>query len=232
MDEPGVVHDALDAAAKALARSQHVVALVGTPRTRESRPPIAASAPLWTRQAVSPSAGHVALASLERDGFLHHLITQDTDGLQRRAGSQSVTEVHGNTSKLRCGECGSRVELADVPADRLPPRCSACQGLLRPDAMLPGDPVLAGLLATCKEHIGRCDALLVLSAPGLVHPAASFPMVARARGAWLIEVSQCETSVTAHCDVVIKADAVTALPMLAERVREHRRLAGAPPRTA
>ncbi len=232
MDDPDVVQDAFAAAAKALTRSTHVVALVGTTQPRQHRPPITGSATLWAQQADKPSAGHVALASLERDGFLHHLITQDTDGLQRRAGSQSVTEVHGTTSKLRCMECGARVELVEVPADRLPPRCSSCQGLMRPDAMMPGDAVPAGLLAACKEHIGRCDALLVLSTPGLVHPAANFPMVARARGAWLIEVSQCETPVSAHCDIVIKADALTALPTLAERVREHRRVAGVPPRAA
>ncbi len=48
-------------------------------------------------EAAQPTAGHRALAELERLGALHHVITQNVDDLHRRAGTQSLTEIHGNT---------------------------------------------------------------------------------------------------------------------------------------
>jgi NAD-dependent deacetylase len=45
--------------------------------------------------AYSPNAGHLALAELEAMGLLRHVITQNIDGLHRKAGSRNVTEIHG-----------------------------------------------------------------------------------------------------------------------------------------
>ncbi|HEV3146638.1 MAG TPA: Sir2 family NAD-dependent protein deacetylase, partial [Gemmataceae bacterium] len=53
---------------------------------------------------VQPNPGHVALANLECRfaGDRFTLITQNVDGLHRRAGSRRVLELHGNISRTRC----------------------------------------------------------------------------------------------------------------------------------
>src|SRR5918992_5795805 len=50
--------------------------------------------PAWRAQ---PNDGHLALATLERAGKLHALITQNIDGLHQKAGNSpaKVIEVHG-----------------------------------------------------------------------------------------------------------------------------------------
>ncbi|MGH2757155.1 MAG: SIR2 family NAD-dependent protein deacylase, partial [Actinomycetota bacterium] len=50
--------------------------------------------PTW---AASPGPGHLALADLERKGRLHHLITQNIDGLHQKAGTSPdiLIEIHG-----------------------------------------------------------------------------------------------------------------------------------------
>src|SRR5512133_3341710 len=61
-----------------------------------------------------PNAGHAALVRLERalaERFT--LVTQNIDGLHRRAGSERVYCIHGDAAYVRCaGECGlGRVDL-------------------------------------------------------------------------------------------------------------------------
>ena len=59
-----------------------------------------------------PNAAHLALAELERLGFVGAVVTQNIDLLHERAGSSDVVEVHGSirTSTLPCG-CGERYAL-------------------------------------------------------------------------------------------------------------------------
>src|SRR5205823_8343980 len=59
------------------------------------------ASPAWTAK---PNAGHSALATLERRGKLHALVTQHIDGLHQRAGNSPdrVIEVHGTMHNVVC----------------------------------------------------------------------------------------------------------------------------------
>ncbi len=64
-------------------------------------------------RAAEPNAGHAALVRLERalpERFA--LITQNVDGLHRRAGSRRVLAIHGDIDRMRCA--------ADCVLDRWP----------------------------------------------------------------------------------------------------------------
>src|SRR5512143_3214604 len=61
-----------------------------------------------------PNAGHQALVRLERAiGDRFTLVTQNIDGLHRRAGPERVYCIHGDAAWVRCArECGrGRVDL-------------------------------------------------------------------------------------------------------------------------
>ena len=49
---------------------------------------------------VSPNKGHEILAELEND-FDLHIITQNVDNLHERAGSTTITHLHGELTKVR-----------------------------------------------------------------------------------------------------------------------------------
>ena len=77
----------------------------------------------WRRQLLStksPNPGHEALVELEKQVEEFWLITQNVDGLHAAAGSQKLSEIHGNIWKVRCTECGIVDENRDVPIDILP----------------------------------------------------------------------------------------------------------------
>lgn len=60
----------------------------------------------WRRVAgAEPNPAHLALARLERAGRVHHLITQNVDGLHERAGSRRVIDLHGRLDRVECLEC-------------------------------------------------------------------------------------------------------------------------------
>jgi NAD-dependent deacetylase len=100
-------------------------------------------------RAAPPNAGHAALVRLEQAMPARFaLITQNVDGLHRRAGSRRLYPIHGDIGHMRCAaECVLDTwEIpGDIPAlerghavpeavrDRL--ACPRCRGLARPHVL-------------------------------------------------------------------------------------------------
>lgn len=173
-----------------------------------------------------PNAGHRALAEMERLGLLKHIITQNIDNLHQEAGSSAITEIHGNRTKLRCIECGRRWPRQEFLSDQVPPRCPDCQGLVKHDTVMFGEPIPRDALASCYEQAQRADAVLLVGTSAVVYPAAEFPVIAYRRGARLIEVNPQPTPLTELCSAVLRAPAGAALPRLLERARNLARARG------
>ncbi len=53
-----------------------------------------------------PNAAHRAVASLQREGLVSAVITQNVDRLHTRAGSSPVVELHGSLGRVVCLACG------------------------------------------------------------------------------------------------------------------------------
>jgi NAD-dependent deacetylase len=173
---------------------------------------------LFRRDLVSqaePNPGHIALAEIERQVEEFTLITQNVDGLHRRAGSTNVIEVHGNILKTRCFDCAQRVpDDTVIDPDVAIPRCESCGGLLRPDVvwfgeMLPGDAVERATLAS-----RGCDLFLTIGTSALVYPAAAIPFEALTAGAAVVEVNPQATPFTPRATHAIHAPSGLALPAL------------------
>lgn len=167
-----------------------------------------------------PNAGHIALAQLEASGVLKSVITQNVDGLHGAAGTRKVLEIHGNRNYLRCIVCGARQPRDGYLITDLPPTCSDCGGVIKLDTVMFGEPIPSSTLAECIEEVQRCDAMLLVGTSGAVNPAARFPLVARERGARIIEVNPMPTELTDAAHVVITGDAGDTLPAIVSAVRE------------
>lgn len=78
-----------------------------------------------------PSAAHVALARLQRRGWVGEIITQNVDRLHTRAGAPNVLELHGSTHDVVCLECGATSPRAPLQAAMaaLNPEAAASAGL-------------------------------------------------------------------------------------------------------
>ncbi|KAL6905520.1 hypothetical protein ACP4OV_003121 [Aristida adscensionis] len=63
----------------------------------------------WRRfRRAQPNTAHYALASLERIGRVHSMVTQNVDRLHHRAGSKPI-ELHGSVYDVICLDCGTLI---------------------------------------------------------------------------------------------------------------------------
>jgi len=65
-------------------------------------------------RSAEPNAAHHALAEFEKIGLLSSVITQNIDGLHRKAGNENVIEIHGTDRTCTCMNCGSQCEMSVV----------------------------------------------------------------------------------------------------------------------
>ena len=171
----------------------------------------------WRRELIStkqPNPAHIALVELEcrmRETFW--LITQNVDGLHRTAGSQRLSEIHGNIWKVRCTGCGVISENREVPLPILP-TCRRCQALLRPHIVWFGESLREEDLRRCDQVIQGCDLFLVIGTSGVVYPAAGFASGAKDVGALVIEINLESTPQSDLVDLSLQGRAKDIVPLL------------------
>jgi NAD-dependent deacetylase len=146
-------------------------------------------------QHARPNAVHDAIARLERAGRLEAVVTQNVDGLHRRAGTspEKLVEVHGTDLRVECQTCHEVSDpaphLAAFAKTRVAPKCQ-CGGLLKAATISFGQPLRRADLERAVAAASRADLMLALGSTLSVYPAASLPLVASHRGVPYIIVNQ------------------------------------------
>ena len=166
-----------------------------------------------------PNDGHYALAELEGLDILKFLITQNVDNLHRAAGSKNLMEIHGNLYKLRCMQCNSRYEFGEISLQNPPPTCPKCNGTVKPDGVMFGEPIPPDVLSKCQEETAKCDCMLSVGTSALVYPAASFPQLVKRRGGTLIEINAYGTDIGSACDITILGKSAEIMPVLLGKIK-------------
>lgn len=169
-----------------------------------------------------PSPGHLALAEMEAVGNLKTVITQNIDGLHQAAGSTSVVELHGTTRVILCMTCSQEYTMEkafSLVMEELPPRCSKCQGRLRPAVVFFGESLDPHVLRSAHEEAGKCDLLLVVGSSLVVYPAAGIPLVARRNGATLVIINREKTGLDHEAEFIIQGKAGDVLPRIIQRLK-------------
>jgi NAD-dependent deacetylase len=135
-----------------------------------------------------PNAVHAAVARLEEAGRLEMVVTQNIDGLHAAAGTspERLVEIHGKDSVVACLICGAESEpgphYESFLRTREPPTCSDCGGWLKAATISFGQALRPEDTARALEAARRCDLVIALGSTLSVHPAASIPLEAAARG--------------------------------------------------
>lgn len=172
----------------------------------------------WRRAsaaAAEPNPAHLALAAIERAraGFL--LVTQNVDGLHERAGSRRILRLHGSLWRVRCTAEDREYDDHDTClGETALPRC-ACGGLLRPAVVWFGESLPPEALSAAEAAARGARLVLVAGTSSMVYPAAALPDVARAAGAYVVEINPEPTPLSPRVDERIAAPAGLALPRIA-----------------
>ncbi|WP_290632328.1 NAD-dependent protein deacetylase [Aquisalimonas sp.] len=197
------------------------------------------------RQA-QPNSGHEALARLERAGHLHWLITQNVDGLHQRAGSRTVTDLHGRLDVVACLDCGHRLSRDalqatltdwnsgwDVEPEQLAPDgdvdlessafetfrvpdCPSCGGLLKPEVVFFGEKVPPERVETAFTRLDEADLLLVVGSSLMVWSGYRFVRHAAARDIPVAVLNLGETRGDREAAIKVEASCGDALARIVD----------------
>lgn len=153
----------------------------------------------WRRSKViqaHPNGAHTAIAQLAMHVPSLTVITQNVDDLHERAGSRSVTHLHGSLHTPRCIDCGHAHELLPtsegLPPEGTriePPQCIICAGLIRPGVVWFGEMLPETEWAFALTSAATCDVFLSIGTSGVVYPAAELPLRALSAGATVVHIN-------------------------------------------
>jgi NAD-dependent deacetylase len=170
----------------------------------------------WRRKlirGVQPNPAHFAIARLERFVESVVVITQNVDGLHQAAGSDDVIELHGSIWNNRCIDCGHPAsQIGD--SGETPPRCTHCNGFVRPGVVWFGESLPAAAWTRAAEVLESAEVFFCIGTSSLVEPAASLPRYARSRGRTVIQINPESTSHDQIAQYVLRGKAGEVLPAL------------------
>lgn len=147
-------------------------------------------------RAAGPHDGHRVLASWD-SRFELWIVTQNVDGFHCSAGSRNVIELHGNLSRLYCCACRAAFEHLYFDLGELPPRCSHCDGLVRPDVVLFGELLPQTAIHQYERELVRGFDVMIA-----IGTTAAFPYIAEpireatARGCVTVEINPDRTTLS------------------------------------
>ena len=199
----------------------------------------------WERfRKAAPNKAHEALASLERQGHLAMLVTQNVDGLHQAAGSLKVIDLHGRLDQVRCMDCDSvtsREELqteflrrnaawsglegplapdGDADLDALPfgefevPSCARCGGVLKPNVVFFGESVPRPRVEAAMQGLERADAALVIGSSLMLYSGYRFVQAAAESGKPVAAVNLGLTRADDHLTLKVSEPCAQALAAL------------------
>jgi len=165
-------------------------------------------------EALQPNPAHEAIARWQDRFDRFTLVTQNIDGLHQAAGSRGVIELHGSIWRARCVRCRETENVREMKVNDGAQACLACASPMRPDVVLFGEMLPLGAFEQAAAKAESCDLCVVVGTSAVVYPAAAIPEIARAAGAYVVEVNPERTPLSDLCDEVLMGKAGEILPLL------------------
>ena len=159
-----------------------------------------------------PNPGHSAIAELEKYKEVT-VLTQNIDGLHQRSGSTKVLELHGSIIRIKCSVCNFKDNIP-TSFDELPPKCSSCNNILRPDVVWFGESLPQDVWNQAIFEAESCDVMIIVGTSLVVSPANTLPVYAKQNNALLVEINPEETIMSSEMDLSLKMTSAKALPNL------------------
>jgi NAD-dependent deacetylase len=145
---------------------------------------------------VNPNAAHFSLPVLEKTGLLHSVITQNIDNLHQEAGSKLVYELHGSCKYLVCEKCLKKYPVSEIDLINLPPVCSVCGSVLKPDFVFFGEPLHEPAHTNSLVEAKNAEVFLLIGTSGEVMPSSLIPFEAKKNKCKIVEINTTPSNFT------------------------------------
>lgn len=156
----------------------------------------------------NPNPAHFGLVELEKQGKLSMIVTQNIDGLHKKAGSKNICELHGNATTFRCSlGCKANYSLAEfeqLTETQEVPKCPRCGfGIIRPNTVLFNESLDDATFDCAFFSIKKADLLIVIGCSLLVQPAASL-VAEKSTNCKLIMINKDSTPYDHLADLILR----------------------------
>lgn len=148
-----------------------------------------------------PNITHKKLSSLESQGKLRGVITQNIDGLHQKAGSNKVLELHGSVLRNYCMSCGAFHPIEAIMSTDTIPRCN-CGGIIKPDVVLYEEGLDQEIMTEAIRLIMRAELLIIGGTSLSVYPAAG--LIDYYRGSRMVLINKSVTPYDKQADLLIQ----------------------------
>jgi len=166
---------------------------------------------------IEPNEVHNVLADLEKRGQVKAIVTQNIDGLHRKAGSKNVLEIHGTLRTASCVNCDLQLEIEDVLAvageKPLVPLCPDCGEPLKPDVVLSGEPPPPDYHKAFEE-VKRADLVIIIGSNLKTSPADQLPVDNKN----LVIINDTPTNYDRQAKIVTNENPIKVMMMLSEEL--------------
>ena len=165
--------------------------------------------------------GHKVLAEMEGRFERFWILTQNIDGFHHAAGSRNVIEIHGNLYRLICTGC-KRKRTVDNYADlEIPPRCTVCQQMIRPEVVLFDEALPEAELTTLYSELRRSFDAVITIGTSSHFPYIAQPVIqAHQTGNLTIEINPTQTHVSEMIDIKLTSSAAVTLEQIWDLMKE------------
>jgi len=168
-----------------------------------------------------PNKAHAVIARLEASDRRVWTLTQNVDGLHRKAGSKNLIEIHGDIHRLLCLGSGDRraVTSYDGIGPALPPRCDRCGGIIRPEVVLFEEMLPLDAVDLLQNELQRGFDAVVSIGTTSGFPYIAGPVIEAAEaGVPTIEINPGATTVSALVDHRLRMRAAEAMAVLEAKI--------------
>lgn len=147
-----------------------------------------------------PNSAHYTLARLEKEEKLKAIITQNIDGLHKKAGSKNILKLHGSVYRNYCEICKKEYNLDFILESEGIPHCT-CGGIIKPDVVLYEEALDMNILNKSAQYIMSADTLIVGGTSLVVYPAAG--LINYFKGKNLVLINKSKTDYDLLASLVI-----------------------------
>jgi NAD-dependent deacetylase len=162
---------------------------------------------------------HAILAEAERRFERVWVLTQNVDGLHRKAGSTKVIDIHGDVHRVLCTACRFEETVEDYAELAPLPLCPDCGAPLRPDVVLFGELLPLEKVEILEREVQRGFDVVFSIGTTSVFPYIARPVIeARMRRTPTVEINPGVTVVSEEVDVRLRMRAAEACEAIWNRL--------------
>ena len=149
-----------------------------------------------------PNRAHEVITLIQETKPNTWVLTQNIDGLHNAAKTQNLIEIHGNAFSLHYTKCGKEKKYDQLIAEfqneiNLPPTCSYCNGIIRPDVVLFGEMLPTKALEAYYSAINdNLDLIISIGTSGIFPYIAEPVKIANYHSKPTIEINPTQTDIS------------------------------------